>query len=100
VQTVFDLEGFAGAHASLPFFVERATVIGVDGFDPAVAELFVFRCSGHLVPALVDVSGLSGGIGDPDDLRYGLGQSFKASLIAAGDALAPECCEKNRTGDR
>jgi len=72
----------------------------MDGFDPAGAELFAFRCSGHLVPAFVDVGGLSDGIGDPDDLRYGLGQRFKASLIAAGDVLAPACCEKNRIGKR
>ena len=84
VETVFDFERLARAHAFLPLLLARSAVIGMNGFHPATPQAFALLRACHLIPTLVDERRAAIRVGDPDDLRDGLGQSLEtdcASLV-------------------
>jgi len=77
VETVLDFESLARAHAFLPLLLARSAVIGRNGFHPAFPQAVALRHPCHLMPTLIDERRVAIRVGDPNDLRDGLGESLK-----------------------
>jgi hypothetical protein len=61
---------------------------------PSSAEHIGWGCSGEIIPALVKVDGVAGGIGDPDELRNDFCQEMKIDTGAV--VVDEECSEIHR----
>ena len=77
VETILDFESLARSHAFLPLLLARGAVIGMNGFHPTGPYRTARLRDCDLIPTLIDERGAAIRVGDPDDLRDGLGESLE-----------------------
>jgi hypothetical protein len=77
MEAVLDFESLARAHAFLPLLLARSAVIGMNGFHPAGPQTVALLRACHLMPTLIEERRAAIRVGDPDDLRDGLGESLE-----------------------
>src|ERR1700727_270837 len=80
VQSIFNLECLPGTQTFFPFFEARDAVVWMDSLKPAIADRPTGVNPGNLVPASVDVVGLTVLICGHDNLGNRLRQHTEMGL--------------------